>query len=185
MTIKFFKTQADFRKWLEKNHDKETELTVGFYKVGSGKPSMTWPEAVDQALCFGWIDGVRRKIDEESYSNRFTPRRPTSNWSAINIAKVQDLKTKGLMTPAGLAAYEKRLEHKSRIYAYENDPAKLAAEYEKEFKKNKPAWKFFKSQAPSYQRVIVHWIMRAKKEETRLSRLQKTIAASEAGKRVE
>ena len=185
MTIKFFKTQADFRKWLEKNHDKATELTVGFYRVGSGKPSMTWPQAVDQALCFGWIDGVRRKIDDESYSNRFTPRRPTSNWSAINIAKVEELTAKGLMKRAGIAAFEKRLEHKSRIYAYENDPAKLADEYEKEFKRNKPAWKFFKSQAPSYQRVIVHWIMRAKKEETRLARLQKTIAASGAGKRVE
>ena len=185
MTINVFKTQADFRKWLEKNHDKATELTVGFYRIGTGKPCMTWPEAVDQALCFGWIDGVRRKIDEESYSNRFTPRRPTSNWSAINIAKVEDLTAKGLMKPAGIAAFEKRLEHKSRIYAYETDPAKLAAEYEKEFKRNKAAWKFFTSQAPSYQRVMVHWIMRAKKEETRLSRLQKTIAASEAGNRVE
>ncbi|MEO5857413.1 MAG: YdeI/OmpD-associated family protein [Pyrinomonadaceae bacterium] len=183
--IKFFKNQADFRKWLEKNHDKAVELTVGFYKIGSGKASMIWMEAVDQALCFGWIDGVRRKIDEESYSNRFTPRRPTSNWSAINIAKVEDLKSKGLMTPSGIAAYEKRLEHKSRIYSYESDPAKLAAEYEEEFKKNKSAWKFFTSQAPSYQRVMVHWIMRAKKEGTRLSRLQKTIAASDAGKRVD
>ena len=185
MTTKFFKTQADFRKWLEKNHEKETELTVGFYRIGTGRPSMTWPEAVAQALCFGWIDGVRRKIDEESYSNRFTPRRPTSNWSAINIAKVEELTNKGLMKPAGIAAFEKRLEHKSRIYAYESDPSKLSAKCEKEFKKNKPAWKFFTSQAPSYQRVIVNWIMRAKREETRISRLHKTIEASSANKRVE
>jgi uncharacterized protein YdeI (YjbR/CyaY-like superfamily) len=185
MTIKFFKTQADFRKWFEKNHEKETELAVGFYRVGSGKPSMTWPESVDQALCFGWIDGVRKRIDDDSYSIRFTPRRPTSIWSAINIAKVEDLAARGLMMPAGISAFEKRLAHKSRIYTYENDPAKLAPEYEKEFKKNRAAWKFFISQAPWYQRVAIHRIMRAKKEETRISRLQKTIAASRDGKRIE
>src|SRR6188768_796879 len=120
MSVKFFSKQSDFRKWLEKNHKKETELTVGFYRVGLGKPSITWSEAVDEALCFGWIDGIRKKIDDESYSNRFTPRREKSNWSAININKVEDLKKKGLMHPAGLASYEKRESQRSAVYSYEN-----------------------------------------------------------------
>ena len=145
----FFKNQTDFRKWLAKNHDKATELLVGFYKVGSGKPSMTWPESVDQALCFGWIDGVRRRIDDESYSIRFTPRKPTSIWSAVNIKKVEELIKSGQMQPAGLAAFEKRTEHRSRIYAYENAPARLSPEFEKLFRANKKAWAFFTTQTPS------------------------------------
>ncbi|HLA96258.1 MAG TPA: YdeI/OmpD-associated family protein [Pyrinomonadaceae bacterium] len=180
MTLaKFFAKQSDFRKWLAKNHTKETELLVGFYKVGSGRSSMTWPQSVDEALCFGWIDGVRKNIDEESYSIRFTPRKPTSIWSAINIKKVADLTEKGLMNPAGIAAFEKRKEHKSRIYAYENEPVKLSPAFEKQFKTNKIAWKFFTTQAPSYQRTIIHRIMSAKQEATQLKRLEQTIAASE------
>ncbi|NOT47279.1 MAG: bacteriocin-protection protein, partial [Acidobacteria bacterium] len=171
-------------KWLEKNHDKKTELIVGFYKIGSGRKSIIWPEAVDQALCFGWIDGIRKSIDGESYCNRFTPRKPGSNWSAINIKKVEDLTAAGLMHATGIAAFEKRLEHRSRIYAYENEPVKLSPAFEKIFKSNQPAWKFFTTQAPSYQRVMVHWIMRAKQEETRLRRLNQTIAASSEQKRV-
>src|SRR5881394_263753 len=143
MTPTFFKTQPDFRKWLAKNHDKATELLVGFYKVGSGKPSMTWPESVDQALCFGWIDGVRRRIDDHSYSIRFTPRKPTSIWSSINTKKVEELIKSGQMKPAGLMAFEKRKENKSRIYSYENEPAKLSREFEKKFRANKKAWAFF------------------------------------------
>lgn len=145
---------------------------------------MTWSESVDQALCFGWIDSVRKSIDDKSYSNRFTPRKPGSNWSAINIAKVAELTKQGLMHPAGVAAFEKRLEHRSRVYAYENEPAKFSAEFERLFKKNKPAWKFFISQAPSYQRVITHWVMGAKQPATQLRRLEKVISESSEQKRV-
>lgn len=180
----YFANQQDFRKWLEKNHESETELLVGFYKVGSGKPSMTWPESVDQALCFGWIDGVRRTIDDESYSIRFTPRKPTSTWSAINIKKVAELTEKGLMQEAGLAAFERRKEANSRIYAYENAPAKLSTEFEKSFRADKRAWTFFTAQASSYQRTIIHWIMRAKQESTRASRLDKAITESGKERRV-
>ncbi len=180
----FFTIQSDFRKWLAKNHKTESELLVGFYKVGSGKPSMTWPQSVDEALCFGWIDGVRKRIDDESYSVRFTPRKPSSIWSAVNIRKIGELTQKGLMQPGGLAAFEKRTENKSKIYAYGSDPVKLSPEFEKTFKANKKAWAFFAAQAPSYQKTIIHWIMRAKQETTKLSRLNKTIAESENQKRL-
>ncbi len=133
----FFSTPEEFRKWLEKNHQKEKELLVGFYKVGSKKPSITWPESVDQALCFGWIDGVRRSIDEESYSIRFTPRKPTSIWSAINIKKVEELTKAGLMKPEGLKAFELRKEEKSRVYSHEKETATLDPEFERTFKSNK------------------------------------------------
>jgi uncharacterized protein YdeI (YjbR/CyaY-like superfamily) len=184
MFPKFFAKQSDFRKWLAKNHKTHTELLVGFYKVNSGKASMTWPQSVDEALCFGWIDGVRKRIDDESYSIRFTPRKPTSIWSAVNIKKIEDLTQKGLMQPAGLAAFETRTENKSKIYAYENEPAKLSPDFEKTFKAKNKAWAFFTDQAPSYQKTMIHWIMRAKQEATKLSRLEKTIAESENQKRV-
>ena len=184
MTPTFFAKSSDFRKWLPKNHKTHTELLVGFYKVNSGKASMTWPQSVDEALCFGWIDGVRKRIDDESYSIRFTPRKPTSIWSAVNIKKIEELTQKGLMQPAGLAAFEKRTENKSKIYAYENEPAKLSPIFEKTFKANKKAWAFFNAQAPSYQKTMIHWIMRAKQEATQLSRLEKTIAESDRQKRL-
>jgi uncharacterized protein YdeI (YjbR/CyaY-like superfamily) len=176
----FFRSQEDFRKWLEKNHKKKTELLVGYYKVNSGKPSMTWSESVDQALCFGWIDGIRRSIDEKSYSIRFTPRKSKSIWSSVNIKKVEDLTRAGLMKPEGLHAFSLRTENRSGIYSHEKDAALLDAEYVKLFKKNKTAWKFFEAQAPSYKKVMIHWIKSAKKEETRLSRLEKTIKISES-----
>lgn len=184
MTALFFEKQADFRTWLEKNHLSKTELLVGFYKVDSKKPSLTWSESVDEALCFGWIDGVRKGIDAESYCIRFTPRRPTSIWSAVNIKKMEDLKQKNLLFPAGIAIYEKRIESKSKIYAYEKAPEVLDAIFEKQFKTKHDAWLFFKSQAPSYQRVVIHWIMTAKQQATKESRFQKLIEASEAQKRV-
>lgn len=184
MTPTFFAKSSNFRKWLAKNHMTHTELLVGFYKVNSGKASMTWPQSVDEALCFGWIDGVRKRIDDESYSIRFTPRKPTSIWSAVNIKKIQDLTQIGLMQPAGLAAFEKRTENKSKIYAYENEPAQLSPEFEKTFKANKKAWAFFTAQAPSYQKTMIHWIMGAKQKTTQHSRLEKTIAASLSLKRV-
>lgn len=184
MTPKFFPTQNDFRRWLEENHHKETELLVGFYKVGSQKPSMTWSESVDQALCFGWIDGVRRSIDQESYSIRFTPRKPNSNWSAVNIKKIEELTAKGLMKPTGIAAFEKRREDKSAIYAYENKPTEFPAEFEKIFRENKKAWEFFERLPKGYRRTISYWVLSAKQSSTQLSRLQKLIEASEKGLRL-
>lgn len=185
MAATFFSTQAAFRNWLEKNHTKESELLVGFYKVHSGKASMTWPQSVDQALCFGWIDGVRKSINEESYSIRFTPRKQASIWSAINIRKVEELTSAGLMKPAGQRAFECRTEHKSRVYSHEKETVLLHPNYELQFKKNKIAWKFFNEQAPSYRKVMTHWIMNAKQEKTQLSRLEKTIQISGEQKRME
>lgn len=184
MSPTFFPKQSEFRKWLAKNHKKETELLVGFYKVDSGKPSITWPQSVDEALCFGWIDGVRKFIDAESYSIRFTPRKHTSIWSAVNIKKMAELIERGLMQPAGLEIFQKRTENKSRIYAYEKEAGKLSAEYEKLFMTHKKAWTFFTTQAPSYQKVIIHRIMTAKQKKTQLSRLETTITASENLKRL-
>lgn len=177
--VTFFKTQDDFRKWLESHHEKETELIVGFYKVDSGKPSMNWSQSVDQALCFGWIDGVRRSIDQESYCIRFTPRRKNSNWSAINIKKIEDLTKAGLMRPAGIKAFALREENTSGIYSYENDTTFLDSKYEIQFRENKKAWDFFMKKAPSYRKAIMRWIMSAKQEKTRQSRLEKTIKESE------
>lgn len=184
MAATFFPTSEEFRKWLESNHKNEKELLVGFYKVGTKKPSITWSESVDQALCFGWIDGVRKSIDEESYSIRFTPRKPTSIWSAINIKKMEDLTKAGLMTSEGLKAFELRKPERSAIYSHEKELATLYPEYEKQFKANKKAWEFFNNQAPSYKKVILHWITNARQEKTRLSRLEKTITESELGKRI-
>lgn len=184
MDATFFETPQDFRNWLEKNHKSETEIIVGFYKIGSKKKSITWSEAVDQALCFGWIDSVRRSIDGESYCNRFTPRKATSIWSAINIQKVEDLTQAGLMQPAGLAAFQFRKENKSRIYSHETENIKLSDEYEKLFQANKKAWEFFEKQAPSYKKVTIHWIMSAKQQKTQISRLEKAILESEIGNRI-
>lgn len=184
MNPKFFPTQADFRRWLEENHATATEIIVGYYNVKSGKGGMNWTESVDQALCFGWIDGVRRKIDEESYSNRFTPRKASSNWSAVNIAKVADLTAKGLMKPAGIEAFAKRKENKSAIYAYENELKEFSGEFEKRFRANETAWNFFEKQANWYKKQMINWVMTAKQEATRVKRLEKLIAESAAEKRV-
>ena len=184
MKAVFFADQIEFRNWLEENHNCQTELLVGFYKVGSGKPSMTWSESVDQALCFGWIDGVRRSIDAESYSIRFTPRKAKSNWSAINIKKVQELTEKGLMKPLGLAAFERRSEDKSNIYAYENKPKELSAEFEKLFRANEKAWAFFENQPNGYRRTMMYWVMSAKQQSTQTKRLEKLIAESASHKRL-
>jgi len=180
----FFPTPAAFRKWLERNHASAAELLVGFYKRGSGKPSITWPESVDQALCFGWIDGVRRRIDDVSYSIRFTPRKQISNWSAINIARVAELTKLGLMRPAGLRAFEQRREDKSAIYSYENAVRTFDPSDEKTFRANRKAWQFFNAQAPSYRRVCIYWVTSAKKEETRARRLATLINDSANGERV-
>ncbi|HET7767902.1 MAG TPA: YdeI/OmpD-associated family protein [Chloroflexota bacterium] len=180
---KFFKNPADFRKWLEKNHDKKDELLVGLYKKGSGKPSIDWPQLVEEVLCFGWIDGVRRSLDDERYVNRITPRRKGSNWSAINIAKVQELIAQGRMHPAGLAAFEARKTDKGAPYSYENrDQAKLDAAAERKLKANQAAWEFFQSRPPWYRRTATFWVVSAKREETRQRRLEQLIADSAAGR---
>lgn len=183
MDVTFFSNQDEFRTWLEKYHDKETELLVGFYKVKTGKPSMTWSQSVDQALCFGWIDSVRKSIDDESYCIRFTPRRKSSNWSAVNIKKIKELKKAGLMTEAGLQAFNFRKDDKSKIYSYEKS-SKLTSNYENLFKANKTAWDFINQQAPSYKKMIIRWIMSAKMEKTQLSRLEKAINESDRQKRI-
>jgi len=180
----FFAHAKDFRQWLDKNHDKQTELLVGFYKVGSGKPSMTWPESVDEALCYGWIDGVRKSIDAQSYTIRFTPRKPSSIWSTVNINKVAALTAKGLMQPAGIAAFAKRTAGKSGVYSFEGTVAKLSEAFEAQFRKNKKAWDFFTSQAPSYQKTAIHLVMSAKQEKTQVSRLETLITDSENGVRI-
>ena len=176
----FFPALPDFRAWFEAHHDKFQELFVGFHKKSSGRPSITWPESVQVALCFGWIDGVRKSIDETSYMIRFTPRKPTSTWSAINIKFVQELTKKGLMHPAGLRAFAARSAKRSGIYAYEQrKSAQFTREQEKRFRANKSAWEFFRSQAPWYQRVTAYWVISAKREETKLKRLSSLIEHSQ------
>jgi uncharacterized protein YdeI (YjbR/CyaY-like superfamily) len=184
MNPHYFTAPARFHDWLKKNHAKSTELLVGFYKKSSGKPSITYQEAVDEALCFGWIDGIRKSVDEERYTIRFTPRKPSSNWSNVNIKRVKELTAAGRMLPAGLVAFEARKAEKSGVYTYENRPQQLSPEYEKKFRANKPAWEFFQSQAPYYRRTACGWVMTAKKEETRLRRLATLIEDSAQGRRL-
>ncbi len=184
MKPKFFKSPGDFRKWFEKHHATVPELWVGFYKKSSGSPSITWTESVNQALCFGWIDGIRKSVDDISYMIRFTPRRPGSIWSAVNIKQVEELSKEGLMHPTGIKAFEKRKEYKSGIYSYEQRPIELPAPYEKRLKQNKTAWEFFYAQTPSYRKLASWWIVSAKQEVTRLKRLAKLIDESAAGGRV-
>ena len=180
----FFKNQNEFRKWLEKNHLKETEVIVGYYKVDSAKKGMSWSESVDQAICFGWIDGVRRSIDHESYSNRFTPRKKTSNWSAINIKKVEELTKLNLMKSAGISAFERRMESKSRIYSHESAPAKLSKKLKDKFMANKKAWTNFQTMPKSYPNAALHWVMTAKQESTSLRRVETLIEDSKAGRKI-
>jgi uncharacterized protein YdeI (YjbR/CyaY-like superfamily) len=180
----FFKNQSAFRKWLKSNHGKSKEITVGYYKVDSGKPSITYKESVDEALCFGWIDGIRRSLGAESYTIRFTPRNPKSIWSAVNIKRVNELKETGQMQPAGLKVFEERDVKKSKLYSFEQKNVKLSADYEKQFRKNKKAWEFFESQPPSYRTPAMWWIMSAKQEETQKRRLEILIADSGNGLRI-
>ena len=181
----FFKTPGKFRAWLAQHSAIESELVVGFYKRESGRPSMTWSESVDEALCFGWIDGVRTRIDEHSYKIRFSPRKPTSIWSAINVEKVRVLQAAGRMTKAGLDAFARRNEDRSRAYSYEQAKrAVLEPAQEAEFKKNKKAWKFFEAQPPSYRRMAAWYVVSAKRPETRQTRLTKVIQASANGVRI-
>lgn len=181
----FFPTPADWRKWLAANHDKESELLVGYYKKDTGKPSITWPESVDQALCFGWIDGIRKSIDEESYTIRFTPRKASSIWSAYNTKRFGELSEQGLVHPAGQAAFDKRKPEKSGIYSFEQgDKIELDEVYLKQLKANAKAYEFFEAQAPSYQRTVRHWIMSAKRPETQQKRLETLIEDSANERRI-
>jgi uncharacterized protein YdeI (YjbR/CyaY-like superfamily) len=185
MDVLFLPTPDDFRAWFEANHDQATEQWVGYYKKASGKPSITWEQSVDQALCFGWIDGIRKSIDGESYKIRFTPRKARSTWSSVNIKRVGELTDLGLMKPAGLKAFEQRTEDNSNIYAYEQrHKIKLDEAYEQQLKANEKAWTFFQSQAPWYQRGAVHWVMSAKRDETKLKRLAALIEDSANGRTI-
>lgn len=181
----FFATPSRFRGWLAKHHDSAQELWVGLYKKSSGKASITWPEAVDAALCFGWIDGVRKGIDHLSYANRFTRRRPRSNWSTKNVKRVKELTKLGLMQPAGLKAFEERTEEKSGTYSYEQRHlARLEKVDERLFRASKEAWDYFQKQAPSYRQAAIWWVMGAKKEETRRRRLATLIEDSGHGRTI-
>jgi uncharacterized protein YdeI (YjbR/CyaY-like superfamily) len=181
----FFAEPADFRAWLEENHERESELLVGFYKKATARPSITWPEAVDEALCFGWIDGIRRSLGDETYVIRFTPRKPRSTWSAVNIERAKELVAEGRMRPAGLAAFEARSDDRSAIYAYEQrHQAKLAPNEEREFRADKRAWEFFAAQPPSYRKTALWWVVSAKRDETRARRLRTLIEDSANGRRL-
>ena len=175
---KFFKTPAAFRKWLTANHDKSKELWVGYYKKDSGKPSITWPESVDEALNFGWIDGVRKSVDAESYMIRFSPRKQTSIWSAVNIRNMDRLIKEKRVAPAGMKAYMARKEYRSGVYSYEQRPVELVEPYASQFRRNKAAWEFFRAQPPGYRKMMNWYIVSAKQEQTRLARLEKLINAS-------
>ncbi len=180
-----FERPQDFRTWLEQHHDSASEIWVGYYKKASGKPSMTWPESVDEALCFGWIDGIRKSIDAEAYMIRFTPRRARSIWSAVNIGRVAALTEEGRMRPSGLEAFEARREDRSGIYSYEQrDEAKLDPGYEKRFSAKKEAWAAFEAMPKSYRQAAIRWVMTAKKEETRERRLATLIEDSAAGRTI-
>ena len=181
----FVASPREWRAWLEKHGSTATELAVGFHKRSSGRPSMTWPESVDEALCFGWIDGIRRRIDDERYQIRFTPRRPGSIWSAVNIGRVAVLSPAGRMQPAGLAAFARRLEGKSRTYAYEQPSrAALSPELEKIFRRHRGAWSFLEQQSASYRQRMLWWVMSAKQQITRAKRLGVLIEACERKQRL-
>jgi uncharacterized protein YdeI (YjbR/CyaY-like superfamily) len=180
-----FERAEDFRAWLEQHHDSEPELWVGYHKKHSRKASVTWPESVDEALCFGWIDGIRKSIDAERYMIRFTPRRARSVWSAVNIARVAVLTEAGRMRPAGLEAFEARREDRSGIYSYEQrDRAKLEPGFEKRFRAKKRAWASFEAMPKSYRQAAIRWVMTAKKEGTRERRLAALIESSAVGQTI-
>jgi uncharacterized protein YdeI (YjbR/CyaY-like superfamily) len=181
---RFFATPEWFRAWLQKNHDQATELWVGFHRKASGQPGITWPEAVDQALCFGWIDGIRKRIDDTSYMNRFTPRRPTSTWSEVNVRRAMELIEQGLMAPAGLRAFEARRDNRVGMYSYEQRPQDLPAKYAKRFRADAAAWKAWRTMPPSYRKAATWWVISAKRDETRERRLATLIETTARGERI-
>jgi uncharacterized protein YdeI (YjbR/CyaY-like superfamily) len=180
----FFASDGEFRSWLTAHHESAVELWVGFHKRATGRPTLTWTESVRQALCFGWIDGVRKRIDQDTYTIRFSPRKPQSIWSAVNVRHVEELIASGQMRPAGMRAYEARRENKSGIYSYEQRSVDLPPVYAKLLKKHAAARQFFESQPPSYRRMVMWWIVSAKREETRLKRLSILIDHAARGERL-
>jgi uncharacterized protein YdeI (YjbR/CyaY-like superfamily) len=183
--ILFFEKPEDFRRWLEANHDQKKMQWVGYYKKNSGKASITWSESVDQALCFGWIDGLRKSIDEEAYKIRFTPRQVKSHWSKVNLKRMPELIEMGLVYPAGMAIYEKRDPKYYQSVSYEQEEVALSPEYEKQLRANAKAADFFYEQlAPSYRRSSINWVMSAKREPTRQKRLAVLIESSEQGLKI-
>ncbi len=178
---RLFRTQAGFRSWLEKNHDRVTELWVGFWNKASGRKGMTYPEAVDEALCWGWIDGIKKKVDSERYTNRFTPRRARSKWSEVNLRRYAELEVAGRVAPPGAQAYARFDPAKHQGYSFEDRPDALPQELEAEFRKDIQSWTFFQAQAPGYRRAAIHWVASAKREETRLRRLGQLVEASTSG----
>lgn len=184
LTTTFFPTATKFRTWLKKNHATANELWVGYYKLDSGKLSLTWPESVDEALCFGWIDGLRKRIDQESYKIRFTPRKIRSTWSVVNVARAEELIKTQRMQPAGLAAYMARLEKRSGVYSYEQAGAELEQVYLSQIRDNPAAWEYYQRASPSYRKAVNWWIVSAKREPTRLKRLQELIEDCASGRRI-
>lgn len=180
----FFPTPKDFRAWLERHHATQSELIVGFYRKGCGKPSITWPESVEEALCFGWIDGVRRKLDDDSYTIRFTPRKTKSIWSKINLATMERLIASGRIAPAGLKVFESRDQDKTNLYSFEREAASLAPEQQEQFRKHPKAWRFFEAQVPSYRKPAIWWVVSAKQEATRAKRLATLIECSAQGLKI-
>jgi uncharacterized protein YdeI (YjbR/CyaY-like superfamily) len=183
MTPTFFKAQADFRRWLERHHANETELWVGFYKKHSGKRGISYQEAVDAALCFGWIDGVKKTVDADGYMHRFTPRRRASYWSAVNTRRMNELIEAGLVADAGLAAFERRDREKTKRYSFEREAPEFDPAIARVFKANRPAWTFFRAQPPGYQKLMTFVVMSAKQDATRRRRLDRLITLSSEGKR--
>ena len=181
----YFAAPAEFRAWLEAHHDTAVELWVGYYKKATGRPSLSWPESVDEALCFGWIDGIRKRVDAERYAIRFTPRKPASHWSAVNVRRLAVLEREGRLHPAGRAAFGRRREDASGVYSYEQrktaafDGASL-----RRFRQHRDAWAWFGTQPPSYRQTVVRWVMSAKRPETRLRRLDTLIDDSAHGRRI-
>ena len=184
MDIRHFRSVAEFRSWLGKNHATANELWVGYYKVGSGRPSITYPESLDEALCRGWIDGIRKSIDESSYCIRFTPRKKRSNWSAVNVKRVKALIKEGRMRPEGMEAFNARQPARVGTYSYEQRPADLPQPYSGIFRKNKAAWDYLCAQSPSYRKSVTWWVVSAKKEETRLARLKTLLDDSAHGRKL-
>ncbi len=184
MKITHFKSAAEFRGWLEANHDRVTELWIGFYKKNSGRRSISYAEAVDEAVCFGWIDGLKKRVDDLSYTQRFSPRKPRSIWSLINMRRAEELKKVGRMAPAGLRAFERRDPKRSGMYSFENRPRKLESALETKFRANKRAWEFFQGQPPGYRRMACWFVMSAKQEETRQRRLARLMRISAKGVRL-
>jgi uncharacterized protein YdeI (YjbR/CyaY-like superfamily) len=184
MKLQFFKSQNAFRRWLEANHQRASEVWLGIYKAGSGKGGLTYRQALDEALCYGWIDGVRKRVDDDSFTQRFSPRTANSRWSAVNVRRVKELTKLGLMRPAGIAAFERRRGDQAG-YSFEERPRQLPNQYEARFQRNARAWAFFSAQPPGYRRATIFWVTSAKKEETRRRRLQTLIEDSASGHRID